>query len=118
VVPIASETAAIEAQYSQPWPGLNTKKPFFRWATQMATTISATIAPAASEVSRPTASSTPAPISVAAASRACHNGHLNPIDPNQLAVPARRPPPTTLFTPWAAMNRPNTTRRNSTAIWG
>ena len=41
--------------------------------------------------------STPAPISVAAAIRACHCGQRMPMLPNHPAVPDSPPPPNTLL---------------------
>ena len=97
ITPTEAATTAIDAQYSQPWLGLKMKKPTFQWATTMATVITPIIPAAASGVRKPAANMTPAPISVAAARRACHVGQRMPMDPNQPAVPFRPPPPKTLL---------------------
>ena len=68
-----------------------------RWATQPATAITPMMPAAANGVISPSANSSPAPISVPAAARACSAGHRIPIDANHRAVPARRPPRNTLL---------------------
>ena len=66
----AQAATAIETVYSQPWPSRKMKKPLWRCAAHVATTITPIIPAAANGVSSPRANSTPAPISVDAARRA------------------------------------------------
>ena len=72
------------------------KKPLVRCTVQPATTITPTMPAAAKGVSSPSASSTPEPISVKAAARACSQPGRMPMESNHPAVPSRRPPRNTL----------------------
>ena len=68
------------------------KKPTFQCATTIATVITPIIPAAASGVSKPSAISTPLPISVVAARRACHMrpAHADAVEPaGRAAEPAR-----------------------------
>jgi hypothetical protein len=87
------------------------KKPFFRWLLMSATSIVPRMPPAASGVSRPSASSTPAPSSVRVANTACTRPGRMPIDSNQRAVPGSLPPPNAWFHPWAMRVAPTAMRR-------
>ncbi len=81
--------------YSQPW--LKTNRPLPRCTAHVATAMRPIIPAAANGVRRPAANIRPAPISVAAASRACTWGQRIPIDSKNPAVPASPPAPNTLL---------------------
>ena len=97
IVATAQATTAIDAQYSQPW-SFEDEEADLAVARQLATNITPIIPAAASGVSSPTANSSPAPISVAAASagldvRPAHARSTRTTVP----CPASRPPPNTLL---------------------
>jgi hypothetical protein len=65
----------------------------------------------AAPVNKPMVMSSPATISVLAATRACNAGHFMPMELNHPAVPDRPDGEKTLFQPWATIERPKPTRR-------